>query len=830
MAPRPNKTTPKPLDVAGRCKPMRVEKPKRARTHKVKQGTPPKLSASQKRKLVRLYVFTNLSWKAIESLVSHFGRKDIKKRALQYTLQDLLSAQYKHMRPKDAPARRKRTAQFHRYKDLERARKNGHQEFGRILQPANACLPPATQGDVDDPNKPDISTALGPLESTRTVEEDPSYLNIFDKFIDSHENGDTSGQSLFEDFPLFPDTSMTTSALSHFNLDVDMSLPPISESGAPVSYTDAIGSGIGLESSRRYDLLQPHAPSSLGARFEDHLTAWDEAFRTPNNQPTPLKEHDDLQMTRFTATDSRQPIQLATKQCAIESDTRDLLPSSSQDQGLTSDPSHRRSDLPHHRQFPGASDLGPIPDINILVDGLSECSSGGKQFIKDAMDCFSVSTDLSPIRGSDGLIASFRPAGSVTDRMIRIVNPASSSSERPAVLPGDFITSDVNTFPDYTAFCGSHGRAEVRRSDKETWCIPFAVMQFKRGNPIAEIWSDKGNPWWVDRFGNTSLHIAAALGATFEELRDIIRKGPSIHATNSGSQTFMHLLNPFRGAVHYLFPLKDYLNMKGFRFGHRDVLGHTFFDSLELRSMRSPERCPPANISSLRGSFSGSERIRMSWVKLEHTALVENHSNKDSITLRELLDIPKAFLSRFKDFVDHRGRNSLHIAVDNKPRPPGVSGQSFNDACFSLLGDLGYIGVEVNHHDNSGETPLMTHIRTLPSDGDIIRILLKLGADVNLRNEQGETALHISIKLGSIIATQALLAQGVSINIHVRDWEGEGLLAVGASAQRKAKLDISLYARITACMALATDFRAIAAPSLFDEWDIPGPTYPLSLE
>ena len=283
----------------------------------------------------------------------------------------------------------------------------------------------------------------------------------------------------------------------------------------------------------------------------------------------------------------------------------------------------------------------------------------------------------------------------------------------------------------------------------------------------------------------------------------------------------MHLLNPFRGAVHNLLNLTIYLNLKGFRFGHRDVLGQTFIDSLELRSMRSPGRCPLSNFNYFRSWFCGSERT--SSVELPYTALVEKHSYENVITTRELLDIPRSFLRFFKYYVDHRGRNGLHVTVDNNPRPPGVSEQSFNDACLSLVGDLVGIGVEVNGHDCSGETPLMTHIRTLPSEDRTIQILLELGAGINMRNKQGEAALHISIKLGSTICTQALLAHSANINIHVRNWEGEGLLAVGASAQRQAKLDIGLYAKITACMALAMDFGAIASPSLFDEWDMPLP-------
>ena len=76
MRAQPGKET-TPLAVAGRCKPMKVEKPRKPRIHKVKQGTPPKLSASQKRKLVRLYLCTDLGWKDISKLVIYFGQKEI---------------------------------------------------------------------------------------------------------------------------------------------------------------------------------------------------------------------------------------------------------------------------------------------------------------------------------------------------------------------------------------------------------------------------------------------------------------------------------------------------------------------------------------------------------------------------------------------------------------------------------------------------------------------------------------------------------------------------------------------------------------------------------
>lgn len=129
------------------------------------------------------------------------------------------------------------------------------------------------------------------------------------------------------------------------------------------------------------------------------------------------------------------------------------------------------------------------------------------------------------------------------------------------------------------------------------------------------------------------------------------------------------------------------------------------------------------------------------------------------------------------------------------------------------------IGFTVDARDQWGETPMMAHIRSASHfQKSILHRLLYAGANIDSRNKQGEAAIHVSVKLGNIDATEVLLGRGA--NVHARDREGRGVLAAGEIAQRRAKNDPRLYAGITACMALAIDNGAIASPNLFQEWDM----------
>ncbi|KAL8889398.1 MAG: hypothetical protein Q9215_003334 [Flavoplaca cf. flavocitrina] len=762
----------KPLAVAGRCKPMKVEKSKKVRVHKVKQGTPPKLSASQKRKL------------------------------------NLLSVQYNQMRPKDTSVRRQRALQMQRYLDSRRPREVMSTKFKATSQTSKASLSQSSRSHNDDHGERNFSTGTGRSEPTISPETEQSHLNEFDILID------VTGYAQDPDLQLdlTEDNPTPVSSFFAFKLDADQFLDPNSGPQLPESEGDIEWPADSLP------FYEPQLPELEGGLDwpMDSLP-----FSERGN------EQDTSQEIGLNVAVASVPV-LVDTHLTEYSDTREPLPHESQDQ------------VSYYEGLPGStlcdhtvrlSGHSAYSSLSALVDRLSKCSLGEKDFIKDSLRRFSVSTVSS--ESSSIVYKALTQLVANSDNYVSF-KPARSQDGRSALLPGDFISSDVNTFWSHIAcrtsktsdcnsmlFCESCCRAQIGHDIKEIWSIPYAVIRVKKCLVLQEkrnldtrIWYDQGNPWWVDRFGNTSLHIAAAIGATCEELQDIMRKGEdkSIHITNTASQTFMHSLNPQLMSSGDLLSLTDYLRERDFKFDHRDVRGHTFIDLLESRGVDIAKCWPTSIVCSLRKELA---KVVPPWS--------ETWSYSGSTRLCARFKVPEHVLSRFKHFTDHHGQNYLHAAVGNTKFPSDISEQTFAGSRLSLVRDLLSVGVELDHHSNCGETPLMTHIQTVPEQDDIILELLHSGADVNARNEKGETALHISVRLGDIVVTKALLAQRATVNVHVRNWDGKGVLAVAAKAAHSAEVDVGLYAKITTCMALAIDSGAIMAPTLFDEWDLREP-------
>ncbi|CAO1601996.1 hypothetical protein XANCAGTX0491_005632 [Xanthoria calcicola] len=671
------------------------------------------------------------------------------------------------MRPNDSSTKRKRASQMQRYLEMRRSQ-NKRETCKAEFRPAKTPLARATGSRVEDHDEPIFGTTSKLVATTMLAEGDQYYLNEFDKLIDAQDR----------ESPLYLNPGGTASPSLNFAVDraASSSTPREFAPDGPDFHADVLGPNMELDSWRYYETLQTPGRTLSETRGEKELFESEGDSNLPNIEPAPSNVHHSLgNLSKAGTPLEAVPLQLlASENQSTQIDQKALLSNSP-------DSPHRLAEPVNHTLDRSVSSHSSVSDLSVLANRLSKCSLGEKQFIKDTLRRFSVST-LSSMNSSHGSGGSVRLAKRPGDRIP--FRPARSSNR---VLPGDFITSNVNTFWDHIA-----------------------------------IWCDQGNPWWVDRFGNTSLHIAAALDATYQELQAIFDKGASIHVCNSGGQTFMHLLNPLVMDNNSLISLTNYLRQNNFNFDHRDVQGHSFIDSLELRGLdmsNYAEFWPTSVVYSLRRELYDQGRTAKVSPPWSDT-WSEAWSYSGSTSLCELLKVPKVVLARFKHFEDFYGRNCLHVAADTAQKPSQVSEQSFMDSRLSLVRDLLSIGVELDHHDNWGETPLMTHIRTLPSQDNIIFELLHSGADINSRNKEGETALHISIKLGDIIGTKALLAQRTAVNLHVRTWEGKGLLAVAFKAQYLARDDVGLYAKISICMALAIDAGAIMAPTIFDEWDL----------
>ena len=88
---------------------------------------------------------------------------------------------------------------------------------------------------------------------------------------------------------------------------------------------------------------------------------------------------------------------------------------------------------------------------------------------------------------------------------------------------------------------------------------------------------------------------------------------------------------------------------------------------------------------------------------------------------------------------------------------------------FMLLADIGDTkellslmierGVNVNHADNEGQTLMM-----LDTDKDTIKELLCAGADIDMADNDGNTALYYVLKDGNVEAARYLIKKGADYN------------------------------------------------------------------
>ena len=92
-----------------------------------------------------------------------------------------------------------------------------------------------------------------------------------------------------------------------------------------------------------------------------------------------------------------------------------------------------------------------------------------------------------------------------------------------------------------------------------------------------------------------------------------------------------------------------------------------------------------------------------------------------------------------------------------------------SDGNVELVKQLVKNGANVNIQNREGATPLHMaasggQVEILPNAGAIVEILLKAGADVNIQDTDGDTPLHYAAYKGHTEAVEALLNAGAYIH------------------------------------------------------------------
>ena len=146
-----------------------------------------------------------------------------------------------------------------------------------------------------------------------------------------------------------------------------------------------------------------------------------------------------------------------------------------------------------------------------------------------------------------------------------------------------------------------------------------------------------------------------------------------------------------------------------------------------------------------------------------------------------------------KEWIDRGAEWPDDLSGEKPPQPPDPKAMRLMEALRSGHGQtleklLTADPTAINHKGPGGSTPLM--FASLYGSADTVRFLLKRGADPNLRNDAGATALMWATD--DAVKTRLLLAGGADVNVRSNDGQTPLLIALGrfgSSAVVKQLLD-----------------------------------------
>ncbi|KAM0427082.1 hypothetical protein ACHAQK_012223 [Fusarium lateritium] len=483
-------------------------------------------------------------------------------------------------------------------------------------------------------------------------------------------------------------------------------------------------------------------------------------------------------------------------------------------------------------------------------------------------------SSLSPISDEEPSVASW-----LNDR-----DAPGCLSHKPHYLPGDFLCIDElaqrhTCFPEteehmkLSCFCRA-----IEEVMEPAWITAQGFSH--AGDNALSFAIASGSFEQRDQFGHTLLHLMAARFMR-DHLFQTILSGQDIHilnAQNTAGQTLLHVLHTSWFQPHNQFLLQQLLDImaqRGFDFSARDHYGRSFSHVLLLRDASAELRnhvlqlCKSTDYQK-RDAFNvtptyavipepsfGIKRACTQAMDLDPPApMSRQESSADPYHMNDIdreTNLLK-FISeaeRNPRLEDSEGRNGLHCLAgatlstvtikqkycldeNGEPTERKRKDKITKDADssthrlelrFSLLEGLLGAGVDPNHYDLHGNTPLMAFAAQLPEDNDykfgpeIIEALINFGAQVNARNRAGETALHIAVRCGHKLAVKRLVESGASV--HVRDAAGRSVLEVADVKMESLRgQDAAEYAHLEACRAWlsGTSGHAVQKPTVLQEW------------
>lgn len=352
----------------------------------------------------------------------------------------------------------------------------------------------------------------------------------------------------------------------------------------------------------------------------------------------------------------------------------------------------------------------------------------------------------------------------------------------------------------------------------------FSVLhsQASAGDPAW--YTSAGDKIPTDIFRNTPLHYSAASGTvSLYTFTNLIPHDVDIHARNTMNESFLHLLDTgysgkqgIGGSPAYLGLLK-YLKSRRFSFSDRDCHGRTILHVLLKRSMLADAIIDPHDVRSILEDLLDILEV----LKPDLNALDNQGCNigDEIITWCDRLPstIELQIHSRVVSLVN-RYRNPLNANISFRLQISPANWKS-EDWLKGLE-----MANTVTWIDIHGDTPLIAILKEWKQRNkelelqEMVRRLVGLGVDINMRDRCGNTAIAIAAIRGLRACVAELLILGVMPNS--RDYRGNSIITVAHSRMHqasKAKKN-EHYSRILSCVTLLTDFGAKKNPTQYEEW------------
>ena len=335
-------------------------------------------------------------------------------------------------------------------------------------------------------------------------------------------------------------------------------------------------------------------------------------------------------------------------------------------------------------------------------------------------------------------------------------------------------------------------------------------------------WTRSENKNRTDNFNNTILHYFAASGAWTYRIMTLIvmDHGINIHAKNTSGDSFLNVLDTHSHGVGGTNSLSEYVDLlkelkkRGFSFSDRDCHGQTILHALLKHSTLIKEVIFSKEVGGILQDLSELLKV----LKPDLNALDnQGHNVGDQLdqvlvlgsqlpSWRKVASLVKQYRLPLTRNISFREEISLlHWEVES---------------WLKRLKDFDL----VMWIDIYGDTPLTAVLKRWKNRDEelelqrIVRKLLNLGADVHMRDRNGNTALAIAAVRGLRPCVAELLAAGAMPNS--RDYGGNGIIAVAHSRMNQASKanKHEHYSRILSCVNLLADFGAKLEPTQFEEW------------